>query len=594
MPSKDKRKLAAIMFADVVGYSRMMANNEERTLELLRDFENICSPIISKYEGEIIKKVGDELFCEFSSAKQAVDSALAIQDAIQPYNDSRPKDFKLHVRIGIHVGDIVLRDGDVFGDGVNVASRIQSFANPGGICVSNAVRDAISSHPNYTIKSEGQQELKNILEKHTLYKVVTGYEQKTKIKKGKISIAVIIGILVVCITCILFFSDSLIFWEEAPPDHSKVYDSFLVNIKSTQQYIDNYKKTPAYDEVSTYVDTIYPITNRRLTEIQDYVYAKLRQEFIHHDLNINFAENKEEKKMLNKMVSWAYVTHLINLEVSLKEKKYANNIKPLYFETIDYFNKKYKTHIDWVLSIDVAESIPSLKTKILGWDTQENTTVVGFEYVGTKDYIKDNGDRSFIWVYESIDISHIEDDDIKEPIFEFLSNTIKDFSFGDHIGHINSILDTDFVTIKLNKPDLIRGTQLICLYKGYIFKEEDIESTLRAYTDDYKTIYNYFTQHPESIDKLYTELNLDSLDYGGKSNLLNWYKIEIDSLEENYQNIVNDYQNQKFREVNGLKNAEFRYYLKILTVQDSIATAKVTGKLFPFTQPQVGDKINLK
>ena len=188
----------------------------------------------------------------------------------------------------------------------------------------------------------------------------------------------------------------------------------------------------------------------------------------------------------------------------------------------------------------------------------------------------------------------LQDDDIKEPIFEFLSNTIQDFSFGDHIGHINSILDTDLVTIKLIKPDLIKGTQLICLYKGYIFKEEDIESTLRAYIDDYKTIYSYFTQHHESMDKLYTELDLDSLDFGGKSNLLNWYKIEIDSLEENYQNIVNEYQNQKFRENSKMINTEFRYYLKILTVQDSIATAKVTGKLFPFTQPQIGDKINIK
>ena len=157
MATKDKRKLAAIMFADVVGYSRMMANNEERTLPLIKDFENICSPIISDNEGKIIKKVGDELFCEFSSAKQAVDCSLKIQKAIQPYNDSRPKEFKLQVRIGIHVGDIVLRDGDVFGDGVNVASRIQPFSNPGGICISNAVKEAISSHPNYNIISEGQQ-----------------------------------------------------------------------------------------------------------------------------------------------------------------------------------------------------------------------------------------------------------------------------------------------------------------------------------------------------------------------------------------------------------------------------------------------------
>ena len=108
MPSKDKRKLAAIMFADVVSYSRIIANNEEWTLEFLKDFENICSPIISDNAGEIIKKVGDELFCEFSSAKQAVDYALAIQESIQPYNDTRSKDFNLQIRIGIHVGDLIV------------------------------------------------------------------------------------------------------------------------------------------------------------------------------------------------------------------------------------------------------------------------------------------------------------------------------------------------------------------------------------------------------------------------------------------------------------------------------------------------------
>ena len=202
------------MFADVVGYSRMMASNEERTLELLKDFENICSPIISKHDGEIIKKVGDELFCEFSSAKQAIDCALAIQKAIQPYNDSRPKDFKLQVRVGIHIGDIVLRDGDIFGDGVNIASRIQPFASPSGICISSAVKEAVSSHPNYNIISEGQQELKNILEKHSLYRVETGYEivdENRKIDKPKvekknkwtIGLLIFIGLML-----LLFITDS--------------------------------------------------------------------------------------------------------------------------------------------------------------------------------------------------------------------------------------------------------------------------------------------------------------------------------------------------------------------------------------------------
>jgi len=418
-----------------------------------------------------------------------------------------------------------------------------------------------------------------------------GKDEWTKVEKFGIPINIIF------IAAALFFGYTFNYFEEVPPDHSKVYDSFLVNIKSTQQYIDNYKMTPDFDEVSTYVDSIYPITNFRLTEIQGYVYSKLRQEFIHHDLDINFAETDDEKNMLNKLLSWEYLIYFFSLEDSLAKKIYQEPIKPLYYEIIDYFNKKNNTQIDWVLNIDVIEAIPSLKTKILMGDTHENTTVVSFKYVGSKDYIKDNGDRNLMWVSESnesYDVSHIEDDDIKESIFKSLINNIKDFSFGEYIGIINSVLDTDLVTIKLNKPDLIRGTQLICLSREYIFKENNIEATLKNYTSDYKTIYNFFTQHPESIEKYYTESDLDSLDYGGKSNLLNWYKIEIDSLEENYQNIVNDYQNQKFSEFSKSINSEFMYYLKILTVQDSIATAKITGKLLPFTQPQVGDKINIK
>ncbi|MBC8256577.1 MAG: hypothetical protein H8E85_04630 [Candidatus Marinimicrobia bacterium] len=417
-----------------------------------------------------------------------------------------------------------------------------------------------------------------------------GKDEWTKVEKFGIPINIVF------IAAALYFGYTFNYFEEVPPDHSKVYDSFLVNIKSTQQYIDNYKKTPAFDEVSTFVDSIYPITNSRLTEIQGFVYAKLRQEFIHHDIDINFAETSKEKEMLNELISMDYIFYLLGLEDSLSKKK-TNNIEPLYFEILDYFNKKHNTHIDFILNIDVMEAIPSLKGKILMIDTHENTTVVGFRYVSTSGYTDDDGER--LLFFESVrnniyDVSHIEDDDIKDPIFESLSNNIKDFSFGEYIGVINSILDTDLVTIKLNKPELIRGTQLINLSREYLFQEKNIEATLKNYTADYKTIHNFFTQHPESIENYYTELDLDSLDYGGKSNLLNWYKIEIDSLEENYQNIVNEYQNQKYEEVIGFGKTEFRYYLKILTVQDSIATAKVTGKLFPFTQPQIGDKINIK
>ena len=174
--NKTNRKLAAIMFADIVSYSRLMGANESETLKLLNDFEEISAKIIKEFEGIIIKKNGDQIFCEFSSAKNAVDASLELQDKLSEYNDSRPKDYKLEVRIGIHIGDIVKKENDIFGDGVNVAARIQPLASPGGICVSGAVSESLTSHPDYDIISKGEQDLKNILQKHTIFQIKTGHE----------------------------------------------------------------------------------------------------------------------------------------------------------------------------------------------------------------------------------------------------------------------------------------------------------------------------------------------------------------------------------------------------------------------------------
>ena len=171
------RKLAAIMFADIVSYSRLMGSDESEALKLLKYFETISKEIVEKYDGIIIKKNGDQIFCEFTSTKNAVDASIQLQEKLNKYNDSRPKDFKLEVRIGIHIGDVVKReDGDIHGDGVNVAARIQPLASPGGICVSGAVSESLSSHPDYNIISKGEQELKNIVHKHSIFQIKTGFE----------------------------------------------------------------------------------------------------------------------------------------------------------------------------------------------------------------------------------------------------------------------------------------------------------------------------------------------------------------------------------------------------------------------------------
>ena len=175
---KPERKLSAIMFTDIVGFSTMMGKNEEETLKLLHDYESIAAPIVQKHDGRILKEIGDGLFCEFKSALKAADCATEIQKLLFGYNESKPDEFKLKVRIGIHMGDVVKKGDDLLGDGVNVAARIEPLAPPGGIYVSEAIFSAISSHPQFQTISLGQRKLKGLSYPHHLYWIKTGYENE--------------------------------------------------------------------------------------------------------------------------------------------------------------------------------------------------------------------------------------------------------------------------------------------------------------------------------------------------------------------------------------------------------------------------------
>lgn len=193
MNSLDKttRKLAAIMFADIVGYSRMMGENETLTVNLIQEYENIVSPIIENYNGKILKRMGDGLFCEFSSALEAVDCASQMHSALDSFNQSKQHKFLLTIRVGIHLGDVVTKGDDLYGDGVNVAARIEPIAPPGGICISQAIHAVISNHSKYEFVSLGKRTLKNIKRMHNLYLVKTGFEiEKTPKPSGGESILV--------------------------------------------------------------------------------------------------------------------------------------------------------------------------------------------------------------------------------------------------------------------------------------------------------------------------------------------------------------------------------------------------------------------
>ena len=155
MPSKPKRKLAAIMFTDMVGYTTLMQEDEDKARELVQRHRSLMKPLVEKHNGEVIQYVGDGTFCRFDSAKEAVDSALEIQYVLKVEKE-------LALRIGIHLGDVVVEGDEVYGDGVNVASRIEPLAEAGGICVSHQIYENIKNQSGLNLTSLGLKDLKNV------------------------------------------------------------------------------------------------------------------------------------------------------------------------------------------------------------------------------------------------------------------------------------------------------------------------------------------------------------------------------------------------------------------------------------------------
>jgi adenylate cyclase len=171
-----KRKLSAILCADVVEYSRLMGEDEAATLKLLNTCDaEIIEPTVNEYNGRIFKRLGDGFLVEFSSAVDSVECAIAWQKQIQE------KNHPLQFRIGINLGDVIEQDDDVYGDGVNIASRIEKLAESGGICISRSIFDQINKKVSLGFEYLGEQQVKNISEPVGVYKLLTKPEDAGKI-----------------------------------------------------------------------------------------------------------------------------------------------------------------------------------------------------------------------------------------------------------------------------------------------------------------------------------------------------------------------------------------------------------------------------
>jgi len=211
---RTKRKLSAVLSADVKGYSRLMGRDEAGTVSRLKEYRALMTELIQRYGGRVVDSPGDNLLAEFASAVDATECAVAIQEKLGKRNSELSDDQKMTFRIGINLGDVI-EDGDrLYGDGINIASRIESLSEAGGICISGTIFDQIKNKLKLGFKNLGEQRAKNIAEPIRVYRVITdaGAAENFNLLKRKRKKWIVLIAFMLAITAIAGF----LYWSFYP------------------------------------------------------------------------------------------------------------------------------------------------------------------------------------------------------------------------------------------------------------------------------------------------------------------------------------------------------------------------------------------
>ena len=167
-----KRKLAAVFSADVAGYSRLMGEDEAATLTTLEAYKQVLFVLIKQHRGRVVASPGDNVLAEFASVVDAVQCGVAVQKEIETRNAELPENRRMQFRIGINLGDVIEEGDSIYGDGVNIAARLESLADPGGICVSKTAFEHIEAKLPFGYEFLGEQTVKNIAKPVGTYRVL--------------------------------------------------------------------------------------------------------------------------------------------------------------------------------------------------------------------------------------------------------------------------------------------------------------------------------------------------------------------------------------------------------------------------------------
>ena len=174
---RTERKLAAILHADVVGYSRLMGEDEAGTLRTLTSYREVMDSLVEMHHGRVVGSAGDSILAEFVSSFEALECAIEIQGALSARNAGLPDERKMLFRIGINIGEVIVQGDDIFGEGVNIAARLESLAEPGGICISGGVHEQLKNKLSLAYQFLGNKEVKNIAEPVAVFRVGLGPDE---------------------------------------------------------------------------------------------------------------------------------------------------------------------------------------------------------------------------------------------------------------------------------------------------------------------------------------------------------------------------------------------------------------------------------
>jgi class 3 adenylate cyclase/TolB-like protein len=247
-PTAPPRRLTTILAADVASYSRLMGADEEGTYERLKaHLQQLVNPKIEEHHGRIVKNTGDGMLVEFASVVDAVRCAAEVQRGMLDREPEMPDERRIRFRIGINLGDVIVENDDIFGDGVNIAARLEALAEPGGICISRTVRDQIRDKLPYPLEDRGEQSVKNIARPVRVYAVgpeyVTDFPASGKPAATSISVpaaAPRLSIVVLPFTNLSddreqqYFADGIT--EDLTTDLSRIADSFVISRNSAFTY----------------------------------------------------------------------------------------------------------------------------------------------------------------------------------------------------------------------------------------------------------------------------------------------------------------------------------------------------------------------